>query len=145
MSQDYDFIIVGGGTAGLVLATRLSENTNVQVLVIEAGEDLTEDARVNVPGMWSSLTDAATNWSFKTVPQVSQILLCSKFLPRGITKYTYPKWCDAFTGTLFLIHCEGRNWGQAAALPTRPPTWRLECTEWAGVQRSYRGYYRSMA
>lgn len=34
----FDYVIIGGGTAGLVLAARLSENPAIQVVVLEAGE-----------------------------------------------------------------------------------------------------------
>lgn len=34
----FDYVIVGGGTAGLVLAARLTEDSTVQVVVLEAGE-----------------------------------------------------------------------------------------------------------
>lgn len=37
VSATYDYVIVGGGTAGLTLASRLSENSSVSVAVIEAG------------------------------------------------------------------------------------------------------------
>jgi choline dehydrogenase-like flavoprotein len=70
-TQSYDFVIVGGGTAGLVLASRLSEDPEVQVLVIEAGEDQTADPRVTMPAMWPALLATDSVWNFCTTPQVS--------------------------------------------------------------------------
>lgn len=68
--SSYDYIIVGGGTAGLVLAARLTEDSSKRVLVLEAGEDLTADARLSVPAMWPTLLNTDADWKFKTVPQV---------------------------------------------------------------------------
>ena len=70
MSLSYDYIIVGGGLSGLVLANRLSENPSIEVLVVEAGDDQTSDPRVNVPGMWPTLIGTESTWNFTTVPQV---------------------------------------------------------------------------
>ncbi|KAK7703101.1 hypothetical protein SLS64_009372 [Diaporthe eres] len=64
-----DYIIIGGGTSGLVVANRLSEDPSVQVLVLEAGDDLTADPRVNVPAFWTSLIGSDATWQFQTVPQ----------------------------------------------------------------------------
>ncbi|KAF3766670.1 hypothetical protein M406DRAFT_53264 [Cryphonectria parasitica EP155] len=69
-SGTFDFIIVGGGTAGLVLATRFSESPALgRVLVIEAGEDLTEDPRVNIPAMGAALMANSANWALAAVVQ----------------------------------------------------------------------------
>lgn len=67
-----DYVIVGGGTAGLVLAERLSENPSVHVVVLEAGTDMTQDPRVQIPALWTSLMGTDVDWQLKTTPQVSE-------------------------------------------------------------------------
>jgi choline dehydrogenase len=47
-SKVFDYVIIGGGTAGLVLAARLTENPDVQVVVLEAGEK-----RLDVSEIWT--------------------------------------------------------------------------------------------
>ncbi|KAF2839018.1 GMC oxidoreductase [Patellaria atrata CBS 101060] len=69
MSSEPDFIIVGGGTAGLALATRLSEDPSKEVLVLEAGESQLNNFRVNTPALWPSLLATDCDWNDKTVPQ----------------------------------------------------------------------------
>jgi choline dehydrogenase-like flavoprotein len=70
-TSSFDYVIVGGGLAGLVLAARLSEDANIEVLVIEAGEDQTADPRVTIPGMWPTLIRSESAWNYNTVAQVS--------------------------------------------------------------------------
>lgn len=71
--ESFDFVIIGGGTAGLVLATRISGNPSLgRVLVLEDGDDQTEDMRVSFPAMWPNLISTALNWALETAPQVSR-------------------------------------------------------------------------
>ncbi|RYP76717.1 hypothetical protein DL769_003548 [Monosporascus sp. CRB-8-3] len=68
-SRAYDFVVVGGGTAGLVLATRLSEDPSQRILVLEAGSDHSEDPRVKTPAFYSALMKTEVDWGFQTTGQ----------------------------------------------------------------------------
>ncbi|KAK7918477.1 GMC oxidoreductase [Apiospora marii] len=66
----FDYIVVGGGTAGLTVASRLSEDEAVRVLVIEAGADHSSDPLVSTPGaLVSQFGNPEYDWNFQTVPQ----------------------------------------------------------------------------
>ena len=71
-STRFDYLIAGGGTAGLVLANRLTEIPTVSVGVIEAGEDLTNDPNITTPLYMFDLQGIPKyDWNFSSVPQVS--------------------------------------------------------------------------
>ncbi|KAG1727481.1 alcohol oxidase [Suillus paluster] len=66
--QDFDYIVIGGGTTGLALASILSTNANVRVGVIEAGLRK-DDEMILVPGKGSNSIDPEYDWNFVTKPQ----------------------------------------------------------------------------
>jgi choline dehydrogenase-like flavoprotein len=78
----YDVIIIGGGSAGCVLAARLSENPAVKVLLLEAG-GLDRHPFYHLPAGFAKMTKGIGSWGWHTVPQ--------RHLNGRVLKYTQAK------------------------------------------------------
>ena len=76
----YDYIVVGAGTAGSVIAARLSEDASKRVLLIEAGS-ATALPEMATPGIWPVLLGSTASWGDSTVPQ--EFLGSALSAPRG--------------------------------------------------------------
>ncbi|TDL21811.1 GMC oxidoreductase [Rickenella mellea] len=69
-NQAFDYVIVGGGTAGLTLAARLTEDPTNKVLVLEAGPENLNDPAILTPAPPGlTMNNPKYAWPFKTVPQ----------------------------------------------------------------------------
>src|SRR5690242_17852521 len=64
----YDYIIIGAGSAGCVLANRLSEDPKVSVLLLEAGGP-DDKQEIHVPAAFSKLFKTAYDWAYETEPE----------------------------------------------------------------------------
>src|SRR6266566_939695 len=118
----YDYVIVGAGSAGCVLAARLTEDPDTQVLVVEAGPPDDAD-EIRIPAAINLLFKSTYDWDYQTVPQ-ERAASRSIYWPRGRTlggsssinamiyirgsRYDYDTWRDEYG-------CTG--WGYADLLP----------------------------
>jgi choline dehydrogenase len=117
-----DYVIVGAGSAGCVLAARLTENADTRVLLLEAGPPDDAD-EIHIPAALNLLFKSSYDWDYQTVPQ-ERAGGRSIYWPRGRTlggsssinamiyirgsRYDYDTWRDDYG-------CEG--WGYTDLLP----------------------------
>ncbi|MEZ4883308.1 MAG: GMC family oxidoreductase N-terminal domain-containing protein [Chitinophagales bacterium] len=80
---NFDYIIIGAGSAGCVLANRLSTDPSIQVLLLEAGGP-DRDPLIHIPNGYSQLFKKPYDWGFWTEPQ-AQVNNRKIYLPRGKT------------------------------------------------------------
>jgi choline dehydrogenase len=81
MKNGYDYLVVGGGSAGCVLAARLSEDPAVQVALIEAGP-IDDAPEVHIPASFAQLFKSQLDWDYSSEPEPA---LGGRrvYLPRG--------------------------------------------------------------
>lgn len=68
--EQTDFIVVGSGSAGSVLARRLSDANVGSVLLLEAGEGHVDNNAIHNPAEWATLWNTEVDWGYRTTPQV---------------------------------------------------------------------------
>uniref|UniRef100_A0A1L8E0M0 Putative glucose dehydrogenase fad quinone n=1 Tax=Nyssomyia neivai TaxID=330878 RepID=A0A1L8E0M0_9DIPT len=81
--EEYDFIVVGAGSAGSVVASRLSENPNWKVLLLEAGGDPPIESEI--PNLFFSMQHSQYDWDFRAekTDKASKSIKNGSFWPRG--------------------------------------------------------------
>lgn len=90
MIFSYDFIVIGGGSAGSPVAARLSEEKRFSVLLIEAGLD--EPPMTQVPSFFRNFIGSTIDWNFSTESENSACLNAKEkrcLWPRGKVLFLY--------------------------------------------------------
>ncbi|GAB18366.1 choline oxidase [Gordonia effusa NBRC 100432] len=68
-STEYDYVIIGGGSAGAAIAARLSEDTSVRVCLVEAGPSDVDDDAILRLDQWMNLLESGYDWDYPIEPQ----------------------------------------------------------------------------
>jgi choline dehydrogenase len=80
-AQEYDYVVIGAGSAGCAVAARLSEDSASKVLVLEAGPADTNDY-IHIPATFPFLFKSPLDWNYTSVPQTA-LNGGTLYIPRG--------------------------------------------------------------
>ncbi|XP_063442161.1 uncharacterized protein LOC134722470 [Mytilus trossulus] len=86
LNSTYDYIIIGAGSAGSVIANRLSEDSGVTVLLIEAGGSEYGNDNIKIPLIGGGLQKSSADWNYQTLPQKNSHFAMNEqrsYWPRG--------------------------------------------------------------
>jgi choline dehydrogenase len=78
----FDYIVVGAGSSGCVVARRLSDDDKTRVLLIEAGPPHHRSLKVRAPAMYQQLWRSKLDWNLYTAPQ-ARVAGRKMYWPRG--------------------------------------------------------------
>jgi choline dehydrogenase-like flavoprotein len=134
MSQGYDFVIVGGGSAGCVMAARLTEDPSARVLLLEAGGK-DSNPYIHMPVGFAKMTSGPFTWGLKTAPQRHA---CNREIPYAQARVIgggssinaeiftrgnpadYDRWAQTFNSIFYAqkatLFCQVNGMGQMAPL-----------------------------
>src|SRR5581483_11283224 len=109
--EEFDYVIVGSGTAGSVLAHRLTEDPQVRVLLLEAGGSWIP-ASVDVAPLWFTLLGSEVDWDYRSVPQAG--------LGGRVTREPRGKMPGGSSNLCLMMHVRGHpsdfdNWAYQGA------------------------------
>ncbi|CAF4558074.1 unnamed protein product, partial [Rotaria sp. Silwood2] len=115
----YDYVVIGGGTSGAVVARRLAEgDTNSTVCLLEAGPSDKEILHSRIPGRWAMYTERSNDWNYDTIAQKG----CNNRIIYAI-RARFLGGCSAINGTL-LIRGAKADYDRIAAMGN--PGWSWE-------------------
>lgn len=93
IDPSYDYVVVGSGSAGAIVAYRLASNSSLRVLLLEAGPAQTVVS--DIPGLAASLVGTEIDWQYKTVPQtnIGQAMVGHRIAqPKGMLVFSKVSW-----------------------------------------------------
>ncbi|CAC5396732.1 Oxygen-dependent choline dehydrogenase [Mytilus coruscus] len=86
LNSTYDYIIIGAGSAGSVIANRLSEDSDITVLLLEAGGSEYGNDNIRIPLIGGGLQKSSADWNYHTLPQKNSHFAMNEqrsYWPRG--------------------------------------------------------------